>query len=78
MYLPPYTVHWVRGNERSVALSLAWSSAATVRAGEVHAANAVLGRRLKMPVRPVGSCGDEAKLRVVAAANRVRPVVRRG
>jgi hypothetical protein len=78
MYLPPYSVHWVRSTERSVALSLAWSSAATVRAGEVHAANAVFQRRLKVPARPVGSRGDEAKVRVMAAANRVRSVVRRG
>ena len=78
MYLPPYTVHWVRSMERSVALSLAWSSAATVRAGEVHAANAVFQRRLRLPARPVGGRADAAKVRVVGAAMRVRSAVRRG
>jgi hypothetical protein len=77
LYMPPYTLHWVRSKGRSVALSCGWSSAATVRAGQVHAANARL-RRLRVPAQPVGCRTDGVKLRAVAAAQGLRSAARRG
>jgi hypothetical protein len=76
LYMPPYTVHWVRSTDDSVALSCGWSSAATVHAGEVHAANAAL-LRLGLPARPVGGRSDALRLRAVTAARRLRPAARR-
>ena len=71
LYLPPYALHWVRSEERSVALSCAWRTAATVRAGEVHAANATL-LRLGLRAAPVGSRTDGVRLSVAALCQRVR------
>lgn len=71
LYLPPYSVHWVRSSDRSAALSCGWSSAATVRAGNVHAANARL-QRLGVRPSPVGRGRDELTLRLVSAGQRLR------
>lgn len=76
LYIPPYAIHWVRSVDRSVSLSCSWSTPATSRAGAVHAANARL-LRLHLPVRPVGSRGEEVKLAAVAAARRLRRAARR-
>ncbi len=78
LYMPPFTVHWVRSTDYAVALSLGWSSAATVRAGEVHTANGILQRRLHVPASPVGSRSDSARVHAVAGASRLRSALRRG
>jgi hypothetical protein len=72
LYLPPYSVHWSRSFEDSIALSCGWTSTATVRTGEVHQANAAL-LRLKVPPRPVGRRSDGLKVAALAAYRRVRP-----
>lgn len=74
LYMPPYTVHWVRSTEDSVALSCGWSTDATVRAARVHFANATL-RKLGLPARPVGSRHEPTRLRAAAGARRVRSLV---
>jgi hypothetical protein len=71
LYMPPYTLHWVRSLDESLALSCGWSTEHTVRAGEVHAANAAL-LRLHIPAQPVGSATDRVKVRGVAAVRRIR------
>jgi len=76
LYMPPYTVHWVRSTEDSVALSCGWSSDATVRAGEVHVANATL-RRFGLSAQPVGSRHETARLRTAACSRRIRSLVPR-
>jgi hypothetical protein len=75
LYMPPYTVHWVRSTDDSVALSCGWSSDATVRAGEVHFANATL-RRFGLPAQPVGRRFETARLRAAGCSRRVRALVR--
>jgi hypothetical protein len=76
LYMPPYSIHWVRSGAQSVAMSCGWSSQATVRAGEVYSANSVL-RRLKVPTRAVGHPSDSVRLRAAAAARGVRQLTRR-
>jgi hypothetical protein len=71
LYLPPYTIHWVRSTERSIALTCGWSSAETLRMGEVLAANATL-LRLGIPARPYGSRGEAAAMRAASLARRLR------
>lgn len=76
LYLPPFSVHWVRSTEESLALSCGWNSAATERMGEVHEANGAL-LRLGLPVQPVGRRGDDLKVRTVSMARRLRPARQR-
>jgi hypothetical protein len=71
LYIPAFSVHWVRSAEGSVALSCGWRTAGTDRAREVHAANSSL-LRLKLPVQPVGRRTDATKVRAVNLARRLR------
>jgi hypothetical protein len=71
IYIPAYSVHWVRSTEGSVALSCGWSTAGTVQAGDVHAANAAL-LRFRVPAKPVGAPRAATRVRAVAAARRLR------
>ncbi len=71
LYMPPFTVHWVRSTEESLALSCGWNSAATERMGEVHEANGAL-MRLGLPAQPVGHRSDDLKVRTVSVARRLR------
>ena len=70
LYLPPFAIHWVHNYERTVAMSCAWRSSATVRAGELYAANAALARA-GIPVRPLGGRTDGARLKAASAVRRV-------
>lgn len=71
LYMPPFSVHWVRSTEESLALSCGWNSAATQRMGEVHDANGAL-LRLGLPAQPVGRRSDDLKVRAVDVARRLR------
>lgn len=71
LYLPPYSLHWVRSTERSVALSCGWSSAATLRAGRVHVANGALLHR-RVPVSVPGGWSDPLRLAALRIAERRR------
>ena len=70
LYLPPFSIHWVHNYERTVAVSCAWRSPATVRAGELYAANAALARA-GIPVRPLGGRTDGARLKAASAVRRI-------
>jgi len=72
MYLPPYTIHWVRcGPEPSVALSCSFSTPTSDRAELVHECNALL-RRVHATPRGPGGALDPAKAAVARAARRLR------
>jgi hypothetical protein len=71
LYMPPYTVHWVRSEGRSAALSCGWSSASTINAARVHGINAKL-LRLGVPPAPVGSHRGAAAVRAAGAVRRLR------
>jgi len=74
LYVPPYSVHWVRSTRSSLAMSCGWSTETTIRAGRVHAANAAL-RRLGVPAAPVGRRGNEVRVQAAAAARRMRALL---
>lgn len=76
IYMPPYTLHWVRSLDASVALSCGWSTPRTVQAGRVHAANADM-LRLRLPTTPVGARTDSVKVKAHAAARRLHALTRR-
>ena len=71
VYLPPYAIHWVRGHDRSVALTCGWRTASTERAGEIYAGYATLAR-LRVRPRPLGGRADSAVLIAVRAAAQAR------
>jgi hypothetical protein len=71
VYLPPYTVHWVRSTGRTVALTCGWRSPATERAGEVYAAYATL-LRLRVRPRPPGTRLDGVAVSLARLARGVR------
>lgn len=70
IYIPAYSVHWVRSTEGSVALSCGWSTASTLHAGDVHASNAAL-LRFGIPASPVGARLAGTRVGAVAAARRL-------
>jgi hypothetical protein len=74
LYLPPYTVHWVRcGPEASTALSASFSTIDSDRAELVHLANRHLRRLHVRPRGPgVSPVADRAKAAAVTAARRIR------
>jgi hypothetical protein len=72
LYLPAYAIHWVRNLERTVAISCGWSTAATVRSGEVFAAKATLSR-IGLPIQSRGSLSDRVSLGSANVVRRVRP-----
>lgn len=71
LYLPPYAIHWVRNLDRTVAISCAWSSAATVRSGEVYAAKSLLSRA-GIPIQSRGAIRDRVSLGAVRVTRRLK------
>jgi len=74
IYLPPYTIHWVRcGPEPSTALSASFATSTSVQAERVHACNARLRRLHLTPVRPgVSPTRDRAKAAAIGLGRRLR------
>ena len=74
LYLPPYTIHWVRcGPDPSTALSASFSTVESERAELVHAANLHLRRLHVRPRAPAKSrWADWTKATGITWARRVR------
>jgi hypothetical protein len=72
VYLPPYSIHWVRcGPQPAVALSCSFSSPSSVRAELVHECNTYLRRLRVTPCGP-GRLSDGAKAAAARAARQAR------